>query len=104
MAKELTGADFQTTLENSDKPVLVDFWAAWCGPCRLQGQVLDSWSSQNDDKVLIAKLNVDQENAIAAKFGISSIPTLILFSKGKEVARAVGVQREADLDSMLTKA
>lgn len=104
MAIELTAADFQSTLEESDKPVLVDFWAAWCGPCRHQGQIIDKWSGVNDEKVLIAKVNVDQENAIAAQFGITSIPTLILFSKGQEVSRAVGVQRESDLDSMLAKA
>lgn len=103
MAIELTEADFQSTIESSDKPVLVDFWAAWCGPCKHQAQVLDSWSSGNDEKVIIAKVNVDQANAIAAKFGITSIPTLILFSKGEEVARAVGVQRDSDLDNLLTK-
>jgi thioredoxin 1 len=104
MAKELTEADFDTTIESSDKPVLVDFWAAWCGPCRHQGQILDKWSTGNEDKVVIAKINVDQENAIAAKFGITSIPTLILFSKGQEVARVVGVTRESDLDAMISKA
>ena len=103
MAKELTEADFQTTVETSDKPVLVDFWAAWCGPCRHQSQVLEKWSEQNNDKVLIAKVNVDQENAVAAKFGITSIPTLILFSGGQEISRAVGLQRDSDLDAMLTK-
>ena len=103
MAIELTAADFQSTLDTSGKPVLVDFWAAWCAPCRHQGQIIDKWAGANDEKVLIAKVNVDQENAIAAQFGITSIPTLILFSQGKEVSRAVGVQRDSDLDSMLAK-
>lgn len=103
MAIELTEADFQTTVESSDKAVLVDFWAAWCGPCRHQGQILEKWA-EGKDKVVVAKVNVDQESAIAAKFGITSIPTLILFSKGAEAARVVGVQRESDLDSMLSKA
>ena len=67
-------------------------------------ELLEKWASANDAKVLIAKVNVDQENAIAAQFGITSIPTLILFSKGNEVGRAVGVQRESDLDDMLAKA
>ena len=104
MAKELTGAEFESTLKSSDKPVLVDFWAVWCGPCRHQGQILEKWAEGKDDEVLVAKLNVDDENAIAAQFGITSIPTLILFSKGEEVDRAVGVQRESALDTMLTKA
>ena len=103
MAIELTEADFQSTLDNSDKPVLVDFWAVWCGPCRHQTQILDSWSGEHPDEVTVAKLNVDQESSIAAKFGITSIPTLILFSKGKEVARRVGVQRDTDLDAMLAE-
>jgi len=104
MAIELTEADFQTTVDSSDKAILVDFWAAWCGPCRHQSQILEKWASENNDKVVVAKVNVDQENAIAAKFGITSIPTIILFSKGKETARVVGVQRETDLDAMLSKA
>ena len=104
MAIELTQADFQSTLDGSDKPVLVDFWAAWCGPCRHQGQILEKWAADNADKVVIAKVNVDQENAIAAKFGITSIPTLILFSGGKEAGRVVGVQRESDLDTLVSKA
>ncbi|MBU0755408.1 MAG: thioredoxin [Planctomycetes bacterium] len=103
MAIDLTQADFQSTVEGSDKAVLVDFWAAWCGPCRHQGQILEKWAAQNEDKVIIAKVNVDQENAIAAQFGITSIPTLILFSGGKEAGRVVGVQRESDLDAMVAK-
>ena len=104
MAQELTDTDFKTTIESSDKPVLVDFWAVWCGPCRHQGMILDKWAEANGENVMLAKVNVDQASAIAAQFGISSIPTLILFSKGNEVARAVGVQRESDLDGILAKA
>jgi thioredoxin len=104
MAKELSGAEFQTTIDNSEIPVLVDFWAEWCGPCRHQSQILGKWGSENESKVMIAKVNVDQENALAAQFGINSIPTLILFSKGKEVGRVVGVQRDTDLDTLLAKA
>ena len=104
MAQELTDADFQSTIENSDKPVLVDFWAVWCGPCRHQSMILDKWAEQNGEKVLLAKLNVDDANAIATQYGVTSIPTLILFSKGKEITRAVGVQRESDLDNLIAKA
>jgi len=104
MVKELTGAEFNSALENNDTPLLVDFWAVWCAPCRHQGQIIEKWSEDKQDQVLVIKINVDQESAIAAKYSISSIPTLILFSKGKEVARAVGVQRDSDLDDMLNKA
>jgi thioredoxin 1 len=65
--------------------------------------ILDKWAEQNGDKVLLAKLNVDDANAIATQFGVTSIPTLILFSKGKEITRAVGVQRESDLDNLIAK-
>jgi len=101
MAIELTDADFQSTIESSDKAVLVDFWAVWCGPCKHQGMILEKWAEQHSEKVVVAKVNVDNENAIASKFGISSIPTLILFSKGKEITRKVGVQSDADLDELV---
>lgn len=104
MAMELTDADFKTTIEKSDKPVLVDFWATWCSPCIHQGTILEKWIQGKEDRVVLAKVNVDQANATAASFGITAIPTMILFSKGKEVARVVGVQRESDLDAMLEKA
>ena len=104
MAKELTEADFQSTIDNHDKPVLVDFWADWCGPCKHQGRVLEGWSAENEDKALVAKIDVEKETALATKFGITSIPTLILFSKGKEVARSVGVQRDTDLDDLVSRA
>ena len=104
MAVELTDADFKATIEGSEKPVLVDFWATWCSPCIHQGTIIEKWIQGKEDKVVLAKVNVDQAGATAASFGITAIPTLILFSGGKEVARAVGVQRESDLDAMLEKA
>jgi thioredoxin 1 len=74
----------------SDLPVFVDFWAEWCGPCRMVGPAVEQLSKTMGDKIKVAKLNVDENQEIAAKYGIQSIPSLILFKGGKEVARTIG--------------
>ena len=88
-AIELNDANFDQII-NSDKPVLVDFWAEWCGPCRMVGPAVEQLSRSMNGKIRVAKLNVDENQEIALKYGIQSIPSLIVFKGGKEVARTIG--------------
>ena len=99
--QELTGTTFQETIANSTKPVLVDFWAPWCGPCQIQGPILEKFQAGHSDEVVVAKVDIDQNQDIAAQLGIMSIPTLILFSGGKEVKRVVGLQTEQALADLI---
>ena len=96
MTKELEGIvqlnsmNWNNIVLNSDMPVLVDFWAEWCGPCRMVGPAVEQLSKSLDGKVKIVKLNVDENQEIAVKYGIHSIPSLLLFKDGDEIARTVG--------------
>jgi thioredoxin 1 len=85
----VTGENFESEVLKSDKPVLVDFWASWCGPCRAVAPVLDQIAEENDN-VRIAKLNVDEQQQLAYQFQVSSIPTFILFKDGKMADRMMG--------------
>lgn len=91
MALEITDATFEETVLNSDKPVLVDFWAAWCGPCRMVGPIIDELSNDYEGKAVVGKVDVDANQEFAAKYGVRNIPTVLVFNKGELVGRQVGV-------------
>ena len=90
MAKPITSADFDSIIASSDKPVLVDFWASWCGPCRALGPVVEQIGEEMANRLAVYKCNVDEEEALATRFRIMSIPTLILFKGGQPVHTMIG--------------
>lgn len=89
---EITSANWETEVVNSDKPVLIDFWAAWCAPCRIMAPVIEEVAEKYGDKVKVGKLNVDEYPEIATRFGVMSIPTFILFEKGVPKKFTVGAR------------
>jgi len=100
----LTEENWEKEVVQSDKPVLVDFWAVWCGPCRALGPTIDKLADKYAGKVKVGKLNVDEAQNVAANYGISSIPMVMLFKGGKDpVDQAVGLNREDVYDKMITR-
>ncbi len=97
MAEAVTIANFDELVNNSDKPVLVDFWASWCGPCRALGPVVEEVGDEMADRLTVLKCNVDEEGELAQKHQIVSIPTLILFKNGEAVNTMVGNRPKAEL-------
>ena len=98
-ATELTAADFQSTIDSG--VTLVDFWAEWCGPCRMMSPILDELSEECGDAVTVGKVDVDSEMDIAQKYSVSSIPTLLIFKDGQEAKRFVGATSKAALLSAI---
>jgi thioredoxin 1 len=101
--KDVTDNSFEHEVLQSEKPVLVDFWAEWCGPCRMLAPTVDAIAEQYSDSTIVVKLNVDDNPSTAAAFGIRGIPTLILFSEGREVERVIGATSKESISRMIEK-
>lgn len=101
MELKLTKDNFEQQVLQADKPVLVDFWATWCMPCRMIAPVVEELAEEYEGKAYVGKVNVDEEGELAMRYHVSSIPTLILFQGGKETERLIGVQSKETLEELL---
>ncbi|WP_010248269.1 thioredoxin [Acetivibrio cellulolyticus] len=99
----ITKDNFEQEVLKSEKAVLVDFWAPWCGPCRAVGPIVDELASEYNGKAKISKLNVQDENELAAKFRVMSIPTIMIFKNGDVVEKVVGARSKSELSSLIDK-
>ena len=100
MALKITKENFEQEVLKSDIPVLVDFWATWCGPCQMIAPTIEMLAQEYEGKVKVGKIDVDEEQEIAMKYGVASIPTLVLFEDGKEVNRKLGFMPKAEIEEM----
>lgn len=103
MSKDVTTATFAEEVLNSDKPVLVDFWAEWCGPCRMVSPIVDQIAAEHADKLKVVKVNVDNEPSLAAEYGITGIPALSVFHGGKVVKSMVGAKPKPAIEQDLAE-
>jgi thioredoxin 1 len=101
MATQVTESSFEQEVLQSDKPVLVDFWAEWCGPCHAVAPVLDRIVEEHDGELKLVKVNIDEEQGLAMRYGIASIPTMVLFKDGEPAAAAIGAQPKGALEKSL---
>jgi len=98
---EVTDANFEAEVLKHPSPVLVDFWASWCGPCRMMAPIIDAVAAEFEGKLKVMKLNIDEQQSTAAKYAIMSIPTLVLFKEGEEVERLVGFIAQKNLSEKI---
>lgn len=105
MAEQITDATFTNIISKSKEPVLIDFWAPWCGPCRAMGPIIDELAKEYEGRVIIGKMNVDENSTVPAKYGIRAIPTIVLIKNGETVEQITGAVSKAALKQLLdTKA
>ncbi len=103
MEIKLTSGNFDGEVTKSNVPVLVDFWATWCGPCRMVSPIIGELASEYEGRIKVGKVNVDEEGSLAAQFGIVSIPTIILFVNGKPADKLIGAHSIDDFEDMIEK-
>lgn len=103
MAIEITDSNFEELVVKADKPVMIDFWAEWCGPCRMVGPVVEEMSKEYEGKAIVGKVNVDNNPGISAKFGIRNIPTILFLKGGEIVDKSVGAVPKSQLTDKLNK-